>query len=92
MKKTSFLLLAVSLAAAINAAAQITSSSSGAVPVSANYAPGYTPSAPPLPDADATPAAQTHVPESATLVVGSIMLVPLAVSLVRVLRRRHELL
>jgi hypothetical protein len=89
--KMSFLLLAVSLTIAINGAAQIIPSGSGAVPGSGNYAPGYTPNAPALVGIDNTPAAQAHVPESTTLVVGSIMLVPLAVSLVRVLRRRHEL-
>jgi hypothetical protein len=91
MKKTCFLLLAGSLAIAINAGAQITSTGSGDVPASANYAPGYTPAATPLPDADASPAAQTHVPETASLIAGCVMLVPLAVSLVRVFRKRHEL-
>ena len=79
------------LAAAINAGAQVTSSASGDVPVSANYAPGYTPSATPLPGADATSAAQTRVPETASLIAGCVMLVPLAVSLFRVLRKRREL-
>jgi hypothetical protein len=91
VKKTTLFLLAVGLAAAINAAAQITPAASGTVPAPANYAPGYTPSAPPLTDLGSTPAAQTHVPESTTLITGCAMLVPLAVSLVRVLRKRHEL-
>lgn len=95
MKKTIFLLLAVGLAAAINAAAQITPAGSGNLPDAApgpgNYAPGYTPTAPTLVGIDNAPAAQAHVPESATLIYGGAMLVPLAVSLFRVLRRRHQL-
>jgi len=94
VNKTLFSLLAALLtvlAAAANAGAQITSSGSGDVPASVNYAPGYTPNATPLPDTDTTPAAQTHVPETASLIAGCVMLVPLAVSLVRVLRKRHEL-
>jgi hypothetical protein len=93
VKKTFFLLLVallMMLAAAINAGAQITSSDSAAAPVSANYAPGYTPGASPLPDTD-TATAQTHLPETGSLIAGCIMLVPLAVSLVRVFRKRHVL-
>ncbi len=85
------MLVVVILAVAFNAAAQITPAGSANLPSGAPYAPGYTPSATPLPDADPAPAAQTHVPESTTLIVGVIMLVPLAVSLVRVMRRRHVL-
>jgi hypothetical protein len=88
VKRTLLLLLAGTLAMAINATAQITSSGSGDVPASGNYAPGYSPGAAPLPDAD-TAAAQTHLPETASLIAGCIMLVPLAVSLVRVFRKRH---
>jgi hypothetical protein len=91
VKKTIFLLLAASLAAAINAGAQITSSGSGDIPASANYAPGYTPGATPLPDTETMPVAQTHAPESASLIAGCVMLVPLAVSLVRIFRKRHQL-
>jgi hypothetical protein len=95
MIKTLFSLLTVTLAVALNATAQLTPASPAnlpdAAPAAGNYAPGYTPSATPLPDADTSPAAQAHVPESATLIVGCIMLVPLGVSLVRVFRRRHVL-
>jgi hypothetical protein len=95
VKKTIFLLLAVSLAVAINAAAQITPAGPGnlpdAAPAAGNYVPGYTPSTPTLVGIDDKPAAEAHVPESTSLIVGGIMLVPLVLSLFRVLRRRHVL-
>ncbi len=95
VKKTIFLLLVVTLAVAINATAQITPISPGnlpdATPAAGNYAPGYTPNAPTLMGTDSPPAAEAHVPESTGFIVGIVMLVPLAFSLVRVMRRRHVL-
>jgi hypothetical protein len=95
VKKTALLLLVVGLAAALNAGAQISTSDSAATPAPAPapvlYTPGYTPSAQPSLDIGNAPTAETHVPESTTLILGCIMLVPLVVSLVRVFRRRHVL-
>lgn len=96
MNKTLFLMLAVTVAVAINATAQLTPAAPAnlpdATPSAGNYAPGYTTTAPTLPDISSAPAAETHVPESTSLIVGGIMLVPLVVSLFRVMRRRHVLL
>jgi len=81
----------VGLAAAINAGAQISTSGSDAAPAPVLYTPGYAPTTQSSPDIGNAPTAEAHIPESATLIYGSILLVPLAVSLVRVLRRRHVL-
>jgi len=96
MKNLPLLLFAISLGAAINAAAKIKYSASGSlannVASSVPYVPPYTlatPVASVVSNSKLKPVA--HVPESSTIIAGAAMLVPLAMSMLRVLRKRTEL-
>jgi hypothetical protein len=96
MKNLPLLLFAISLAAAMNAVAQVSYPASVSLPNNAvssvPYVPPYTPAAPVASvSVSNTPKPVAHVPESSTIIAGAAMLVPLAMSMLRVLRKRVEL-